>query len=206
MQHHDVCFDGVPDQTTSCSARHVYARVFSPPNIVNSFAEHLQSRATCKTEFAHQGHVNMSCAQEVHHRRDLQGAGQCSCTSVANLISCEGERGDCAIILCDITFRQAGAQIQEPLLIWLFLFSCSGRRRQVHSESTDGLPFTTSISRCPQVMKAHSVNLLSQISRCTPSHTLHESTDAVWHWSVQLPTIVMLLASISQRPDQMTCA
>ena len=34
-----------------------------------------------------------------------------------------------------------------------------------------------------------------------PTH-LHESTDAAWHWSVQLPAI---LASINHRPVQRTC-
>ena len=71
----------------------------SQPNIVNSFAEQMQNRATCKMECAHQGHVNMSCAQEVHHKRDLQGAGQGSCTSVANLITPQVKFDDCAICL-----------------------------------------------------------------------------------------------------------
>ena len=69
-----------------------------------TFAEQMQSRATCKMECAHQCHVNMSCAQEFHHRRDLQGAGQGSCTSVANLILVEDQLGDCAIILVILHF------------------------------------------------------------------------------------------------------
>ena len=37
--------------------------------------------------------------RSTHHRRDLQGAGQGSCTSVANHIVVEVELGDCAINL-----------------------------------------------------------------------------------------------------------
>ena len=39
-----------------------------------------------------------------HHRRDLQGAGQGSCTSVANQILVEVELGDCAIYLVILHF------------------------------------------------------------------------------------------------------
>ena len=69
-------------------------------------------------------------------------------------------------------------------------------------------PVVTSMSkRCSQGDEStFSQRFFAKISRCTPSHTPPRSTDAVRHWSVQLPAIVMLLASISQRPVQMTCA
>ena len=48
--------------------------------------------------------MNMSCAQEVYNRRDLQGASKGSSTSVANLIVGEDQRGESAIILVILHF------------------------------------------------------------------------------------------------------
>ena len=123
----------------------------------------MQSRATCKMESAHQGHVNTSCAQEFHHRRDLQGAGQGSRTSVANLISLEVERGHCAIILVILHFVKPARKSRHHCP-----FGCFSSAVARVFRSRTMLPFLQGVGRrstrrqvCMCATRAHSLCALA---------------------------------------------
>ena len=113
--------------------------------------------------------------RSTHHRRDLQGAGQGSCTSVANLISFEVERGHCAINLVTLHFDKLARKSKHHCSFGCFSSAAPTRNDRYTQNPRPVFHSQLQCPRCPQVMKAHSVNLSSpSLALHTFPHTLRK--------------------------------